>query len=243
MKPFHSLWAFFLVWLNLCISSYAQEHPAHITSGYWNELYKAVASQYGFDQVLVNGRCYEDVYRGKMGHPFLFENRFYTGSMIFRGKEYQGLNIKYDIVGQQLLLYISQDNTSIWVIPPADFISAFSLGDYQFLKTTIQGVPQYCQVVFDSEKLKCLYSWSKLRYDSDHNQDFSSFRFTESMKKTYLVVNDDLHNYSDHKSFIRLFPQEVQMHIKQYLKKHRLKVAESSGAGLEGLMAYCVALL
>ena len=92
--------------LNPCLSSFAQEHSPDAKDGNWNELYKSVVNEYGFDQVLVNGIHYEDDYRGKVGHPFLFEDQLYKCTLMFRGRAYHGVDIKYDIYKQQVILYI-----------------------------------------------------------------------------------------------------------------------------------------
>jgi hypothetical protein len=243
VKDFLWLLISLLFLLNPCLSSFAQEHSHDAKDCNWNELYKSVVNEYGFDQVLVNGIHYEDGYWGKEGHPFLFEDQLYKGTLIFRGREYKGVDIKYDIFKQQVILFIMQNNSIAWIIPPNDFISAFSLGDKLFVKRTFQGVPGFYQVVFDTEELKCLYYWSKSRFGSDHLRDYYSFRFTDSDRKTYLIVDDVIKKYSDNRSFVRLFPRECQMRIKQYIKNNRIKVAKSSDAEIEKLVTYCSTLL
>jgi hypothetical protein len=232
----------FLCLLNLCLSSYAQEHAPNAKTDYWKELYKSVVNEYGLDQVLVNGICYEDEYLGKIGHPFLFEDQLYKGILIYREKKYQGLDIKYDIYKQQVILYIRQNNSSAWIIPPNDFISAFSLGDKLFVKHAYQGVSRFYQVVFDTEELKCLYYWSKLRFNSDHKRYYNSSRFTDSERKTYLIVGDVVKKYSDNRSFVKLFPQACQVRIKQYIKNNKIKVVKSSDAEMAELLTYCKTL-
>jgi hypothetical protein len=232
-----------LLLLNLCHSSYAQEYSTDANDGIWNEFYKSVVNEYGFDQVLVSGIGYEDYYRGNVGHPFLFEDQFYKGTLVFREREYQKLDLKYDIYKQQVILFIKQNNSIVWLIPPNDFISAFSLGEKLFMKYTFQGVPEFYQVVFDTEELKCIYYWSKSRYNSDHKRGYNSSRFTDSERKTYLVMDDVLRKYSDNKSFVKLFPQQSQLLIKKYIKNNKIKVAKSSEAEIEELLKYSNTIL
>jgi hypothetical protein len=229
--------------LNLSLSAYAQEYVPDTGADFRNELYKTVYNEYGIDQVLVNGICYEDEYMGTVGHPFLFENQFYKGTLTFREREYQGLDIKYDIYKQQLILYIRQNTSTAWIIPPNDFISAFTLGDKLFAKYTFDGVPGFYQLIFDTRELKCLYYWSKSRFDSDHKRDYNSYSFTGSEKKTYLVVDDILKKYVDNRSFVRLFPRASQVQIKQYIKNNNIKVAKSSDAEMKIFITYCKTLL
>lgn len=238
-----NLLIFSLYLLNLCLSAYAQEYAPDAGADFPNELYKSVDNEYGIDQVLVNGICYEDEYLGSVGHPFLFENQFYKGTLTYREREYHGLDIKYDIYKHQLILYIKQNNSIVWIIPPNDFILAFSLGDKLFVKHTFDGVPGFYQLIFDTKKLKCLYYWSKSRYDSDHKRDYNSYSFTDSQRKTYLVVDDVLKKYGDNRSFVRLFPQESRVQIKQYIKNNKIKVAKSSDVEMKKFITFCKTLL
>jgi hypothetical protein len=232
----------FLLSYSFSISIYSQEQSSYIKTNY-NELYKSIQDVYGFDQVLVNGIFYEDDLLGKIGHPFLFENRFYQGTLIFRGNEYKDIEMKYDIYKQQLLLYVKQNNSIAWIIPPNEFISAFSLDEKTFEKFTLKGEPKFYQLVCDTEKLKCLYYWLKYREDSDHERKFYSYKFTESARKSYLLLNDLLLEYKNNSSFVRLFPQEIKYQIKRYIKSNKIKVHKCDDSVVRGLVIYCNSLL
>lgn len=224
-------------------SAYAQEQSFNILSDNYNEIYKSVLDEYGFDQVLVNGVFYEDRYREEIGHPFLIESKFSKGTLVFREKEYKGVEINYDIYEQQLVLYITHHNSNAWIIPPHDFISSFSIGDRLFVKYAFQNDPQFYQEVFDSEKLKCLYYWYKLRSDSDHKTNFNSYEFSDSKKKSYLLLNDEYMRYRDNRSFANLFPREIKSEIRKHIKGKGIKVAKSSDGDIFELISYCNSML
>ncbi len=209
----------------------------------WKVLYQSVVNEYGADQVLLTGISYEDVYREKEGHPFLFEDQFYKGTLVFRGREYKEVNLKYDIYNQQVILYSVQNHSSTWIIPPNDFISAFSLGDKWFVKYTFLGEPEFYQVIFDTQRLKCLYHWSKSRYDSDHQNNYYGSRFTDSEKTTCLFLENVLKKYDNNKSFIKCFPKESHLKIKQYLKSNRIKISKCSEDRLVPLLTFCITML
>jgi hypothetical protein len=232
----------FLLILDFPFSIYSQEQSSYIKTDF-NELYKSIQDEYGFDQVLVNGIFYEDDLLGKIGHPFLLENRFYKGKLIFRGNEYRGIEMKYDIYNQQLLIFVTQNNSNVWIILPNEFISSFSFDEKTFVKFTFKREPKFYQVVCDSEKLKCLYYWLKYRYDSDHKRKFYSYGFTESARKSYLLLNDILLEYKNNSSFIRLFPQEIKYQIEGYIKSNRIKVNKCDDSIVRKLIIYCNSLL
>jgi hypothetical protein len=220
----------------------AQSHDDSID---YSKLYKYVMDEYGFDQVLVNGIFYEDKYWKKDGHQFFPEDQLYKGTLMFRGKEYKGIEMKYDICDQQLILYISFNNLTVRVVPSNDFISAFSLGDRYFSKYNFEGEPRFYQVVFDTDKLKCLYYWFKQVRETDDggNSSYYYYEFTDSEKKNYLKINGTFEMYRNNRSFTELFPQEIRDMVKKYMKANRIKVVKSTDERMAELLTYCNSLL
>lgn len=223
--------------------SLAQLQKTGTCLAYDNEFYQSVQETYGIDQVLVNGIFYEDLYPNKIGHPFLFEDEFYKGSLTFRGEEYTGIDLKYDLFGQQLVLYFQHDNSITWVIPPIDFISDFTINGSHFSKYKYRNESRFYQVVFDSEKIKCLYYWSKSRHDADRSGMFNKVEFKPNPRKNYLVLQGEFHKYRNNNSFINLLPKEIKPVVKNYLESHKIKVTRCTDDTMIGLLTYYCSLL
>lgn len=223
---------------------YAQPQSVKDPADY-NELYKFVIDKYGPDQVLVNGVVYTDIYWKKEGHQFLGEDRVYTGNLVFRGIEYEGLGMKYDICNQQLIVFIRNNPLHQGFLPPHDFISAFSLEGRYFSKHDFQGEPQYYQVVFDTDKLKCLYHWSKqaLETAGSENYKYFHYEFSDSKKRSFLYINGSFVPYKKNRSFIDLFPEDTRTGIGHFMKANRIKVNKSSDERMVELMTYCNTLI
>jgi hypothetical protein len=236
------LFILFLFVLSFHPNIFAQALP-HDTSTDYNKLYKAVTEEYGFDQVLVNGIFYQDKYWNKVGHPFFLEDQLYKGTLLFRGKEYKSIEMKFDIYNQQLILYIQNNNSVVWIVPPNDFISAFSLGDKFFSKYIIQGEPGFYQVVFDTEKLKCLYYWFKQIHDTSNGGNSGSTDFSDSEKRNYLKIDGLFKKFKNNRSFTELFPKEIKGSVRQYIKTNHIKVTKSSDERITELLTYCNSLL
>jgi hypothetical protein len=230
----------FLLSFHPCVFAQAQSHDV---SKDYDKLYKAVMEEYGFDQVLVNGIFYQDKYRNKVGHPFFLEDQLYKGTLKYRGKEYKSIEMKFDIYDQQLVLYIQNNNSVVWIVPPNDFISAFNLGNKFFSKYNFQGEPRFYQVVFETEKLICLYYWFKQIHDTSNGGNSSSTDFTDSEKKNYLKIDGSFEKYKNNRSFTELFPKEIKSRVRQYLKTNHIKVTKSSDEKMTGLLTYCNSLL
>jgi hypothetical protein len=222
----------------------AQIRPVAAPADY-GELQKFVLDRYGVDQVLVNGVIYTDKYWRKEGHQFLGDDRLYTGNLIFRGKKYEELGLKYDICSQQLIVFINNNPIQEGIIPPHDFISAFSLEERAFIKLEFQGEPQYFQVVFDSENLKCLYHWSKkvMETAGRGNYRFYHHEFSGSKRQSYLLINGSYVPYRNNRTFIGLFPQHLRTRIGQFMKTNHIKVSGSSDGQMFELMKFCNSIL
>jgi len=209
----------------------------------YGKLYQSVLKEYGFDQVLVNGYFYEDKYRKKFGHQFFLEDQLYTGTLVFRGNVYKGVEMKYDIFDQQLVLYISQDNRGTWIVPPNDFVSDFSFEGKAFAKYNFQDEPKFFQVVFDAGKLKYLDYWFKKKSDSKEISSSGYVIFSESEKRSYLMIEGEIVNFKSDKSFAGLFPEGLRTRIKQYMKINHIKAAKSNESEIVKLLTYCNSLL
>ena len=222
----------------------AQAQPRHDITDY-GKLYESVIDAYGSDQVLVNGVIFEDKYQKKVGHQYFPEDKLYTGSLFFRGKEYKRTEMKYDICNQQLIIYVMDNYSTVGFVPSIDFISAFSLGGRVFSKYDFEGGPRFYQVVFDADRLECLYHWTKqvIGTGSSGNLNYYHHEFTDSRKKCYLKLNGSFEKYTNNRVFTDLFPQETRGMVRQYIKTNHIKVTKSSDEKIAGLLTYCNSLL
>ena len=234
---------FFLLMLPVLFSSVSVRGQSASDRSIYSELYGYVSDEYGFDQVLVNGISYTDKYWKKEGHQFFPEDRSYNGNLLFRGKEYKGLEIKYDICNQQVIVYI--DNISVGVVPPDDFISAFSLGNRLFSKYNFRGKPEFYEIIFNTDKLKCYYHWYKDVQETCDNgySEYYYYEFSDSKRYSYLYIDGSLKLYGNNKSFTGLLPPEVRPIVSKYLKKYRLKVTKSGNDDIIRLLTFCQSLL
>lgn len=233
---------FSLFVLSISLTLFAQEQSHYAKTDY-NKLYKSVIDEYGFDQVLDNGFLYIDKYPRKIGHQFLMTDQLYNGTLVYRGEVYKGVEMKYDIYDQQLVLIIKNNNSIERIVPHNDFISAFSLGDKFFSKYNLQGEPKFYQLVYDTEKVKCLYYWFKQKYDSNSNISLGFNEFTNSEKENYLILDGSLKKYKNNRSFTKLFPNEIKARLRKYIRNNHINVTKSNDEKIKELLTYCNSLL
>jgi hypothetical protein len=234
------VFSLFVLSISLSLSAQDQSHDSRTD---YKKLYKSVIDEYGFDQVLDNGFLYKEKYLKKIGHQFLLQDQFYNGTLVFRGEVYKGVELKYDIYDQQLVLIIKNNNSIELIVPHNDFISAFSLGDKFFSKYNFQGESRFYQVVYDTEKVKCLYYWFKQEYDSNNIIYLGFNEFTDSEKESYLIMDGSLKKYKNNRSFTKLFPNEIKARVRGYIRINYINVAKSSDEKIKELLTYCNSLL
>lgn len=241
MKNLHVIYLFMSCFIltGLSVTGYPQ-HWNPPEKNYYSELYNYIQTEYKSDQVLVNGLYYDNYYRNAIGHPFLFEDVFYKGTLVCQNKLYKDLDMKYDVYEQKLLIRYILNDRNIRFIPPDEFISEFSFNEMHFKKYSFPGtVPEFYQVIADYDNLKCLCYWYKRRTESSHTRAFSSYRFYDSEKNCYLVLNDKLLKFRNNLSFINHFPKEKRYEIRKYLKSEKIKVLKSNDDTLRKLIDYC----
>lgn len=224
-----------LSYFSTCLSQFddsAQEED-------FSEILQLAVEKYGVDQQIVNGNFYENKYKHALGHPFLHEDKFRNSNLIIRDTEYKDIYTKYDVYEQTLLIKSTIDNYEIMTLMPIEFVMAFSFNDMFFRKYSFTGdAPVYYQVVAEQDEIVCLYFWYKTRVESLHNITFSSYKFRKSMHKNFLLMNDEIGQYKNNRTFVALFPAEVQKEILTYLKSEKLKVKKAIDQEMTGIIEF-----
>jgi hypothetical protein len=228
--------------LTTSFTVFSQGQIAKNITGY-EALSKCVKDEYGLDQLLVNGRYYEDMYLKKVGHPFLLQEQLSEGSILYRGNEYARLQMNYNIYDQELVVLIENNNEKVKIVPLNDFVTTFSIHNKYFAKYNLEGEPKFYQVVFDSEKIRCLYFWSKRKNEFIKDNKYNYFEFSGVDCKRILVVNGKFATYKNNKSFIGLFPVNMKESLSQYLKNGKIKISMITDEEMVKLLEYCNTLL
>ena len=128
--------------LTTCFSDSLFAQKPGNTDAVFNEWKKFFDQSYGADFELVNGVKYLYPFFNPSDHPFLGENRFYTGSAVINGCKYPDLKIKYDICIQRIVLnHTFYSGEKEQIVLNNEFIDAFELDDklfrkYSFSETT-----------------------------------------------------------------------------------------------------------
>jgi hypothetical protein len=229
----------FIVYFLVLMYSQVQAVNAPAGNPDSTDIFTYVQQEYGSDQVLMNGFYPEDYVMDALGHPFLMDKIFYPGYIVLHDQKFNGVFLKYNIFDQNVI--VSQTGTedaSLQVIPPNKFISEFKIGDKVFRKMAMDSAGErFFQVVYDG-KMKCLFSFSKLRYESYHVNKNSSFKFTKEHKKSWLLTDRGFFRFNSLRSFLKYFPSNAKSGIKDFCRREKLKLSKSSDQQMAKLMEF-----
>ncbi len=204
------------------------------------QVYEATQSALSQDPVIQNGIYYTYPYYNAIGHPFLGQKEFETGSVVFREKSYTDLSINFDLFNQQLILSREFDGVLQMNLMATQFVSGFYLKGKQFIKADFQGgIPEYYQVISETSNISCYYSWYKERREVRDSGNRSIYSFSDQKSKRYLYLGGQLTRYKNNKSFLKVFPDTPRSLIKNYLQENQLQVLEASDQEMLSLIGYC----
>lgn len=224
-------------------TSYAQDPGQGNNAGY-KEIFQLADEKYGINQQLSNGIYFEDTYRGAKGHPYLLADQFTAGDVTYFGKEYFNVPIKYDLYGQQLLIFHQADARTFTNILASQFVEDFKLYGLQFRKMVLlEEEPAYYQVVAETEELQCYYSWFRVRHESIADNNTKLYSFTEDQQRRYLVLDDEVFRYFNNWTFTRIFDNPLKRNIRSFLREHDLKIQKATDEQVREVILYAAQLI
>lgn len=233
------------LWSGLTLTFICLVVSVNISSQQWIDESKVKALNtsfyevYNLDGHLINGRKYYNRYSNAPGHPFFMDDQFKQGKVIVNGILYDNILIKFDIVNQEVVLqfsYIYGGNDQI--VLDSENVSEFELDGKSFRKYKLPGKGNtFLQVVVE-DKITCLYSWRKLLLSQRYSLE-DPYMYSDQKSKSYLLINRQLIEYRGKKSFINIFPGELQQDIKRFLKTKNIKLNSASDNTVRQLINYC----
>ena len=159
----------------------------------FNQIYSAAEKEYGIHQELINGLLVEDKNQDVRGHPYLLDYYSNTGSVIYRGKQYSNLSLRYDIYDQQVLLIYLFDTVEYILHLQKEFITEFTVENKRFINEAFGANEdaKFYQVIGEDFSVKLLYFWEKdLSNSYANNSDIKIF--SSEQKETFILFNNQL---------------------------------------------------
>lgn len=232
-----------LLFLMTCYSGSLSAQKTNSADPAFNEWKDFFDKSYGPDYNLVNGIKYVYLFSNANGHPFLGKDQFYTGYAVINGRKYPDLQFKYDICNQQVILnYTFFSGGTEQIILNNEVIDTFYLNGKLFRKYSFPETDTKFLQVIESGDLCCLYLWGK-KINYSPTSTGNVYSFTTPKKKTYLLKNDKIFSYKTKRSFLKLFPEEHQKQINQFIRRNNIWFKEAPDNMMHQLINFCDKLI
>jgi len=181
---------------------------------------------FGQDQELVNGRQFYNRHPSSMGHPYLLQGWAHEGSVTLRGKAYNHIWLKYNIESQQVEVdYKTMNGGDNQVVLVNDRVDEFYIENYYFRRMKLE--PEISQVQFYQVLGGGPMVWY-IRWEKKLIPVSGDSRFIEEYtqpKRHYLVeLEGKVYPFHSEKSFVKLFPKEVQKSVKRLIRSNHLQI-------------------
>jgi len=210
----------------------------------YDQVYEATQIAALDDPLIQNGVYYTYPYYNANGHPFLGRKEFQTGTVVFRGKTYDGFSLNYDIFNQQLILSKEHNGVLQMNLLAPEFVSGFHLKGKQFSKLKVNGeAPGFFQVISECGSISCYYSLFKDRREIRDSGNRSIYSFSAEKSRRYLLLDGQLYRYKSNKTFLKVFPEECRAQIKEYMQENRILVMEADPKLMSRLTKYSDSVL
>ena len=201
-------------------------------------LYKYFSTLYGLDQNLVNGVKFYKSPEAVSGIEFFKDAKSSPGQISVNGIRYPDVFLKYDLVKQDVILeYNYPPGGKMQIIIDKEKVTEFEIFEKTFKKYRFPSTGEHFFQTITVGDLVCLIYWTKIRVPSTSSMHYA-YLYTEENRKTYLLIENQLYQFSGQRSFLNLFP-EYKEEIKKFIRRHQLEIRNVSDGDLVRLLEYC----
>lgn len=202
-------------------------------------LIDSVKNIYGSNDLLVNGAVYYRPNRLANGTPYLYSSEFIKSTVFTGGHTFQGVDLNYDIAGQQLILITSMPNGARLTISLSDvLIDSFLINDYMFInpqKLDISTNYPYMQVL-NSDPYSMLIGYNK-EFINRFDQKNPKGKYSNTQRSLFLASDNTLVSINSKKSFVNLFPS-TRKAVLAYLRKNKVNLKKANPEQLKQLIEF-----
>lgn len=196
---------------------------------------------YSTDDLLVNGQIYRSERSLAKGSPYFGENEFSTGMAIIKGRKFDGVLLKYNLVDQRLLLRAPvESGRYVTILLNTNLVDAFTIDDQSFInadnyfqKADISG---FYTLIYKGS-FACLVDYKKT-FRAVYDTQTPNGSFTEARAEYFLLDGEELINISKKKALLKHFPI-IKNEIKSFMRKHKINYKKASLLSLNKIMKYC----
>jgi hypothetical protein len=193
---------------------------------------------FGLDQTLHNGIKYTYAPPpGTHGHQYLASQFFSTGSVTIKGKQYNDVNLNFDILNQELLLKYADNHNPFNVIQISkSWLDGFRIGEMNFELVEVKNQPVIYQVIGEGP-VRFLFFWRK-SLDLDGAIGSYFYAYSQPVRDSYIQMKGLIVPFNSRNSFLKIFDASKRPEIKAFLRKNKINVRKATDQEMMGLARF-----
>lgn len=176
------------------------------------------------NQLLYNGRIWRDLNYMVQGDPFLLTDSFVKGDLTVRGKKFFGINLKYDIYKDEVLIPMSSGRILQLNKAMVDgFSFTWKNRKYSFTKLPGDSALGYLHILYSGRSALYVKYRKKIGKLAEQGK-FDKFYQTD---QAYYVQGGIIHTLSGKKDLKIALKSDNDL-IKSFMRKNKLKIKKSN---------------
>ena len=201
-------------------------------------LYNYFNTLYRLDQNLVNGVKYYKSPEPVSGNEFFLDEKSSPGEITVNGIVYPDVFLKYDLVKQDVILeYDYPPGGKMQIIIDREKITEFIIFGKTFKKLNFPSTGDRFYQIITAGNLVCLIYWTKMLIPTSSSMQYT-YIYSEENRKTYLLTENQLCQFTGQKSFLGLFSDHKE-EIRKFMKRRGLEIRYITDKDLFRLLEYC----
>ncbi len=179
------------------------------------------------NQILYNGRVWENLYYMVKEDQFLFSKVFLPGSLTIRGKTFTNVSIMYDIYKDEILTPISPRGI---LQLNKEMVDSFSLRfqnkSYLFIRMpedSLKGLKGYLNVIYKGKTALYIKYEKKIEKLGDEGKYDKFYQ----VRQIYLVKDNRINLITSKRDLINVLNEDKEL-IKDFIKKNKLTVSKEN---------------
>jgi hypothetical protein len=205
------------------------------------ELSAYAATNYGTDDVVVNGRKYFPEHYNAKGNPYFLSDEWIEGSLLIDGKRYDYQEILYDINIEKIILKTTiEDSLTVFLVLNNGFIEAFYLGQRYFINAKKQALekefPGFVELIYKGNF--SVMSRHQKSFMSEFSRSAPNGFYSGTKSVNYILNQGLLNKLPTKKSLLNYF-SDYQKSIKTFMRKQKIKYKKADYIQLNKLFEYC----
>lgn len=177
---------------------------------------------------LYNGVAYtrylpEGIYGGM--HPFFIASGFKPGTLVYNGRSYNEVMLKYDILTDEVvILYLDTESE---VLLKKSEVEGFSIGNYNFINIPkAKNIPAGYYEILKNGKTKVLCRYKKTYKPAVQDGNSLVNMIEENPPQYYIENNNEFHPVRNEKSLYKIFPDKKK-ELKNFIQTNALIIQNS----------------